>query len=407
MSGPLSHIRVLDLSRVLAGPWAGQNLADLGAEVIKVERPKAGDDSRAFGPPWVKDAAGRDTADSVYFMSANRGKKSITVNLTKQEGQRLVRELATRCDVLIENYKVGDLDRYGLGYKDLAAANPRLVYCSVTGFGHTGPYRERPGYDFMAQGMGGLMSISGEPDEVPGGGPMRAGVPVIDIFAGMYATIAICAALAHRAETGKGQHVDVSLFDSCLALLANQGQTYLSTGENPRRIGNTHPTIVPYQVFKTSDGSMILACGNDNLFGKFCAVAGCEALAKDARFARNGDRVKNRELLVPMLAEIFAGRTTAAWVGALEAAGVPCGPINTLAQAYAEPQAGARGMKVKLQHPVAGEVTLAGSPMKFSATPVQPELPPPTLGQHAEEILRDVLGMSGEDIAKLRAAGAI
>jgi crotonobetainyl-CoA:carnitine CoA-transferase CaiB-like acyl-CoA transferase len=407
MSGPLSHIRVLDLSRVLAGPWAGQNLADLGAEVIKVERPKAGDDSRAFGPPWLKDPSGRDSMESVYFMSANRGKKSITVNLTNPEGQRIVRELAARCDVLIENYKVGDLDRYGLGYKDLSALNPRLVYCSVTGFGQTGPYRERPGYDFMAQGMGGLMSISGEPDEVPGGGPMRAGVPVIDIFAGMYATIAICAALAHRAETGNGQHLDVALFDSCLALLANQGQTYLSTGENPTRIGNSHPTIVPYQVFKTSDGAMILACGNDNLFGKFCAVAGCGALAKDPRFARNGDRVKNRNVLVAMLAETFLERTTADWVGALDAAGVPCGPINTLAQAFAEPQAEARGMKVKLPHPVAGEVPLIGSPMKFSGTPIRHEIPPPVLGQHSEEILRSMLGMNAEDVEKLRAAGAI
>ncbi len=407
MSGPLSHIRVLDLSRVLAGPWAGQNLADLGAEVIKVERPQAGDDSRAFGPPWIKDPAGRDTTESVYFMSANRGKKSITVNLTNAEGQRVVRELAARCDVLIENYKVGDLDRYGLGYQDLSALNPRLVYCSVTGFGQTGPCRERPGYDFMAQGMGGLMSISGEPDEVPGGGPMRAGVPVIDIFAGMYATIAICAAVAHRAVTGRGQHLDVALFDSCMALLANQGQTYLATGENPRRIGNTHPTIVPYQVFRTADGAMILACGNDNLFGKFCTVAGCEALAKDPRFAKNGDRVKNRNSLVPLLAEIFLKRTTAVWVGALDAAGVPCGPINTLAQAFAEPQAHARGMMFRLPHPLAGEVPLIGNPMKFSATPISHEIPPPVLGQHSEEILRGVLGMSAEDVAKLRAAGAI
>jgi len=407
MPGPLSHIRVLDLSRVLAGPWAGQNLADLGAEVIKVERPKTGDDSRAFGPPWVKDGSGNDTADSVYFMSANRGKKSITVSLNKPEGQRLVRELAAKCDVLIENYKVGDLDRYGLGYQALSALNPGLVYCSVTGFGQTGPYRERPGYDFMAQGMGGLMSISGEPDEIPGGGPMRAGVPVIDIFAGMYATIAVCAALAHRAETGRGQHLDVSLFDSCLALLANQGQTYLSTGENPKRIGNSHPSIVPYQVFRTSDGAMILACGNDNLFGKFCAVAHCGALATDPRFASNGDRVRNRELLVPLLAEIFARRTTADWVHALEAAGVPCGPINTLAQAFAEPQAGARGMKVRLRHPVAGEVTVAGSPMKFSGTPVVQELAPPTLGCHTDEILRSMLGMSPEEVAGLRAIGAI
>jgi len=407
MSGPLSHIRVLDLSRVLAGPWAGQNLADLGAEVIKVERPGAGDDSRAFGPPWMKDPAGRDTTESVYFMSANRGKKSITVNLSNPEGQRIVHELAAKCDVLIENYKVGDLDRYGLGYKDLSALNPRLVYCSVTGFGQTGPCRERPGYDFMAQGMGGLMSISGEPDDVPGGGPMRAGVPVIDIFAGMYATIAICAAVAHRAVTGRGQHLDVALFDSCLALLANQGETYLATGENPKRIGNTHPTIVPYQVFHTSDGAMILACGNDNLFGKFCAVAGCEALALDPRFARNGDRVNNRNLLVPMLAETLGKRTTADWVSALDAASVPCGPINTLAQAFAEPQAVAREMKFTLPHPLAGAVPLIGSPMKFSGTPIRHELPPPVLGQHTEEILRGMLGMRAEDVAKLRIAGAI
>ena len=407
MSGPLSHIRVLDLSRVLAGPWAGQNLADLGAEVIKVERPKAGDDSRGFGPPWIRDRSGRETSDSVYFMSANRGKKSITVNLGNPEGQRIVRELAAKCDVLIENYKVGDLDRYGLGYADLAAIHPGLVYCSVTGFGQTGPLRERPGYDFMAQGMGGLMSISGEPDEAPGGGPMRAGVPVIDIFSGMYATIAICAALAHRAQSGKGQRLDIALFDSCLALLANQGQTYLSTGENPRRIGNTHPTIVPYQVFRTSDGAMILACGNDNLFGKFCSVAGCEALAQDPRFAKNGDRVKNRELLVPVLAELFGKRSTADWVRSLEAAGVPCGPINTLAQAFAEPQAEARGMKITLPHPVAGEVPLIGSPMKCSVTPVRHELAPPVLGQHSEEVLRGLLGMSAEDISRLRAAGAI
>jgi len=407
MSGPLSHIRVLDLSRVLAGPWAGQNLADLGAEVIKVERPKSGDDSRAFGPPWMKDPAGKDTSESAYFMAANRGKKSITVNLNHAEGQRVVRELAAKSDVLIENYKVGDLDRYGLGYKDLSALNPGLVYCSVTGFGQTGPYRERPGYDFMAQGMGGLMSLNGEPDEVPGGGPMRVGVPVIDIFSGMYATIAICAAVANRAVTGNGQHLDVALLDCCIALLANQGMSYFATGEPPRRIGNTHPTIVPYQVFRTSDGAMILACGNDNLFGKFCAVAHCEPLAQDARFANNGDRVKNRRTLVPMLAEIFAARTTADWVSALEGAGVPCGPINDVAQALAEPQVEARGMKVHVRHPLAGEVTLLGSPMKFSATPLRHETPPPVLGEHSEEILRGVLGMSGEEVARLRAAGAL
>jgi len=407
MSGPLSHIRVLDLSRVLAGPWCGQNLADLGAEVIKVERPKTGDDSRAYGPPWMKDASGKETSEAAYFMAANRGKKSITINLNNPEGQRLVRELAAKCDVLIENYKFGDLDRYGLGYKDLSATNPGLIYCSVTGFGQTGPYREKPGYDFMAQGMAGLMSVTGEPDGVPGGGPMRVGVPVIDIFTGMYATIAVCAAVANRAVTGKGQHLDVALLDSCMALLANQGMSYLATGETPKRIGNTHPSIVPYQVFPTDDGAIILACGNDNLFSKFCAVAKREDLGKDERFAKNAGRVKNRSTLVPILEDVFRQRATEAWVEALEEAGVPCGPINTVAQAFANPQVQARGMQIKLPHPLAGEVPLMGSPMKFSGTPIEHKLPPPVLGQHADEILEQVLGLGPDERAKLRAAGAI
>lgn len=407
MSGPLSHIRVLDLSRVLAGPWCGQNLADLGAEVIKVERPKTGDDSRAYGPPWMKDASGNETSEAAYFMAANRGKKSITVNLNHPEGQSLIRDLAAKCDVLIENYKFGDLDRYGLGYKDLSMLNPGLVYCSVTGFGQTGPYREKPGYDFMAQGMAGLMSITGEPDGVPGGGPMRVGVPVIDIFTGMYATIAICAAVANKAVTGKGQHLDVALLDSCMALLANQGMTYLATGETPKRIGNSHPTIVPYQVFATADGAIILACGNDNLFTKFCAVAKREDLVKDERFAKNAVRVKHRTTLVPILEEVFKQRATAEWVDALEEAGVPCGPINTVAQAFADPQVQARGMQISLPHPLAGNVPLMGSPMKFSATPIEHKLAPPVLGQHADEILEQVLGLGPDARAKLRAAGAI
>ncbi|HVC10039.1 MAG TPA: CaiB/BaiF CoA-transferase family protein, partial [Burkholderiales bacterium] len=265
MAGPLSHIRVLDLSRVLAAPWAGQNLADLGAEVIKVERPRKGDDARAFGPPWLKDARGVDTGESAYFACANRGKKSITINLAAPGGQRVVRELAATCDVLLENYKPGDLGRYGLGYDDLRKVNPRLVYCSVTGFGQTGPYRDRPGYDFMIQGMGGLMSVTGERDELPGGGPQKAGIPIADIMTGMYATVAVCAALAHRAETGTGQHLDLALFDTLVAVLANQGANYLATGVSPRRLGNAHPNIVPYQTFKTADGDVILACGNDNL----------------------------------------------------------------------------------------------------------------------------------------------
>lgn len=407
MAGPLSHIRVLDLSRVLAGPWAGQNMADLGAEVIKVERPKTGDDSRAYGPPWMKDEQGKETSEAAYFMAANRGKKSITVNLTHPDGQALVRELAAKCDVLIENYKVGDLDRYGLGYKDLSKINPGLIYCSVTGFGQTGPFREKPGYDFMAQGMAGLMSVTGIPDGEPGGGPMRVGVPVIDIFTGMYATIGINAALANRAVTGLGQHVDVALLDSCIALLANQGMTYLSTGESPQRLGNTHPSIVPYQVFPTSDGSVILACGNDNLFAKFCAAAHREDLPQDERFTKNANRVKHRATLVPVLEDIFKQRSTEDWVNALETAGVPCGPINTVAQAFANPQVQSRGMQIQLPHPLAGQVPLMGSPMKFSGTPIEHKLAPPVLGQHAEEILEQVLGMDAPAREKLRASGAM
>ncbi len=407
MAGPLSHIRVLDLSRVLAGPWAGQNMADLGAEVIKVERPKTGDDSRAYGPPWMKDEQGKETSEAAYFMAANRGKKSITVNLTHPEGQALIRELVAKCDVLIENYKVGDLDRYGLGYKDLSKLNPGLIYCSVTGFGQTGPFREKPGYDFMAQGMAGLMSVTGIPDGEPGGGPMRVGVPVIDIFTGMYATIGINAALANRAVTGLGQHVDVALLDSCIALLANQGMTYLSTGESPQRLGNTHPSIVPYQVFPTSDGSVILACGNDNLFAKFVATAGREDLSQDERFAKNANRVKHRAILVPVLEDIFKQRSTEDWVNALETAGVPCGPINTVAQAFANPQVQSRGMQIQLPHPLAGQVPLMGSPMKFSGTPIEHKLPPPVLGQHAEEILEQVLGMDAPAREKLHASGAM
>src|SRR5512143_3500675 len=281
MAGPLAHVRVLDLSRVLAGPWAGQNLADLGAEVIKVERPKVGDDSRGYGPPWVKDREGRDTRDSAYFTCANRGKKSITLNLASETGQALVRELASKCDVLLENYKFGDLARYRLGYEDLKEINPKLIYCSVTGFGQTGPFRERPGFDFMIQGMGGMMSVTGEPDGAPGGGPQRAGVPVADIITGMYASIAICAAIAHRAETGVGQQLDLALLDSQIALLAYQNTNYFATGKPPKRIGNLHPNIVPYQPFRTRDGNVILACGNDNLFRKFCEAAGCKQLVND------------------------------------------------------------------------------------------------------------------------------
>jgi len=389
MAGPLAQVRVLDLSRVLAGPWAGQNLADLGAEVIKVERPKSGDDSRAFGPPWVKDAGGLDTKDSAYFTAANRGKKSVTVNIAHPAGQAIVRELARVSDVLIENYKFGDLARYKLGYEDLKVLNPRLVYCSVT--------------DFMIQGMGGMMSVTGEPD----GEPQRAGVPVADIITGMYASIAICAALAHRAHSGQGQHLDLALLDSQIALLAYQNTNYFATGTPPRRIGNLHPNIVPYQPFRTADGEVIIACGNDNLYRKLCEAAGCLELADDPRFASNGKRVENRVELTRLLREIFARRSTREWLELLEAAGVPNGPINDVAQVFEEPQVRARGIRVELDHPAAGKLPTVASPMRFSATPLEYRAAPPLLGEHTEEVLRGLLGKGAPEIARLRAEGII
>ena len=407
MAGPLSHIKVLDMSRVLAAPWAAQNLADLGADVIKVERPVKGDDSRAYAPPFLKDENGNETRESAYFCAANRGKRSITVNLTKPEGQQLVRELAAECDVLLENYKVGDLARYGLGYEDLAKINPGLIYCSVTGFGQTGPYKDRPGYDFMAQGMGGMMSITGEPDSVPGGGPQRCGVPIIDLTTGMYATIAICAALANRAVTGKGQWIDVALLDTTVAYLANQGMNYLATGVSPERIGNAHPNIVPYQTFNTADGAIILACGNDNLFKKFCEVAGCLEFTTDPKYSTNAVRVQNRAEITALLNAVFVKRTTKEWVKLLDDAGVANGPINNLQQVFEEPQVIARGMKIELPHAVAGKVSLVASPMRFSGTPIKHEVPPPALGQHTDEILRQSLKKSDTEIAKLKADGVV
>jgi len=407
MPGPLAGIRVLDLTRVLAGPWAAQNLADLGADVIKVERPKKGDDSRAFGPPWLKDAQGRDTAESAYFACANRGKKSVTLDLANPKGQAIARELAERCDVLLENFKYGDLDRYGLGYAQLRKVNPGLIYCSVTGFGHSGPWRERPGYDFMIQGMGGLMSVTGERDDRAGGGPQKAGIPIADLITGMYASVAICAALAHRAKSGQGQHLDLALLDSLVAVLANQGANYLATGTPPGRLGNDHPNIAPYQVLKTADGSVIIACGNDNLFRKFCEVAGRPELAGDARFATNGKRVANRAELTRILSEIMVKRSMREWLDGLEAAGVPCGPINSLEQVFAEPQAVARGLRMELPHPTAGKVALTRSPMRFSETPVQHDTPPPTLGQHTDEILKGLLKKSPSEIDKLRSEGIV
>ncbi len=387
MAGPLSHIKVLDLSRVLAGPWAGQNLSDLGAEVIKVERPVKGDDSRAYGPPYLKDSAGRETSEAAYFLAANRGKKSVTIDLADPKGQEVVKALAASCDVLIENYKVGDLDRYGLGYEHIKAVNPGIVYCSVTGFGQTGPARERPGYDFMVQGMSGLMSVTGLPEGQAGSGPLRFGIPIVDIMTGMYASIAICAALAHKAKTGVGQYIDVALLDTAMALTSISGMGFLTSGDVPQRIGNTHASIVPYQVFKTSDGHIILACGNDNLFKKFCAVAGCSELAADIRFLKNSDRVKNRTLLEPLLAAVFAKRSTKTWTEVLETAGVANGPINTIAEAFDEEQTLARQTLQTLPHPLAGTAPMIASPMKFSVTTIEYTRSAPLLGQHNEEIL--------------------
>lgn len=406
MAGPLTHIRVLDMTRVLAGPWCGQNLADLGAEVIKVERPKKGDDSRAYGPPWVKDQSGKETKEAAYFMAANRGKKSITIDIASPGGQELIKELATRADVLLENYKSGDLPRYGLGYEDLKKINPKLIYCSITGFGQTGPYAERPGFDFMVQGMGGFMSVTGERDDMPGGGPQRAGVPIVDIMTGMYATIAVCAAIANRERTGAGQHIDMALLDTQVAILANQGMNYLATGEPPGRLGNTHPNIVPYQSLKTRDGDIILACGNDNLFVKFCEAADAGHLVNDPRFKTNGTRVANRAAMDDVLGPIMKKHTTAEWVSILEKAGVPCGPINNLKQVFEDEQVKARGMRVELPHSAAGKVPVIRSPMRFSGTPIEHRQGPPVLGEHTDEVLGS-LGKSAADIAALKAKGIV
>jgi len=371
------------------------------------ERPGKGDDSRAFAPPYLKDTKGQATKESAYYCAANRGKKSITINLSSEQGQKLVRELAKDVDVIVENYKVGDLARYGLGYEDIKAINPGIIYCSVTGFGQTGPYKDRPGYDFMAQGMGGLMSVTGERDDLPGGGPQRVGVPIIDMSTGMYASVAICAAIAHRAVTGQGQWIDVSLLDSCVALLANQAMNFFATGESPSSLGNAHPNIVPYQTFKTADGAIILACGNDNLFKKFCELAECTHLAQDPQYATNGERVKNREELTRLLNLVFLKHTTKEWVKLLDEGGVANGPINKIEEVFQEPQVQARGMQIELPHAVAGKVTLVASPMKFSETPIKHEMPPPALGQHTDEILSQLLKKSSDEIAELKGAGII
>ncbi|MFY1021451.1 CaiB/BaiF CoA transferase family protein [Ectopseudomonas khazarica] len=407
MSGALSHIRVLDLSRVLAGPWCGQILGDLGAEVIKVEKPGAGDDTRHWGPPYIKDAEGNDSREAAYFQSANRNKQSLTLDFTQPEGQRLVRELVAQCDVLLENFKVGGLAAYGLDYASLKAINPKLIYCSITGFGQTGPYAKRAGYDFMIQGLGGLMSLTGRPEGEEGAGPMKVGVALTDILTGLYATVGVLAALNQREQSGIGQHIDVALLDVQVACLANQAMNYLTTGVSPKRLGNAHPNIVPYQDFPSADGNFILAVGNDGQFRKFCEVAGIAGLADDPRYATNKARVANRAELIPQLRQATVFKTTAQWIALLEAAGVPCGPINDLQQVFADPQVQSRGLSFDLPNALGSRTPQVASPLRLSDTPVAYHSAPPLLGQHTDALLQGVLGMSEGQIAALREAGVI
>ena len=405
--GALSHLRVLDLSRVLAGPWAGQILADLGAEVIKVERPGSGDDTRAWGPPFLADEAGNSTGEAAYYLSANRNKRSVTIDFTRPEGQQLVRDLVARSDILIENFKVGGLAAYGLDYATLSALNPELIYCSITGFGQTGPYAARPGYDFMVQGMGGLMSLTGKAEGEPGAGPAKVGVALTDILTGLYSTVGILAALAHRDKGGGGQQIDMALLDVQVACLANQAMNYLTTGVPPRRMGNAHPNIVPYQDFPTANGDFILTVGNDSQFTKFAHVAGRPDWAIDPRFASNQQRVANRAVLIPMIRQATVFKTTQQWMAELSTVGVPCGPINDLAQVFADPQVLARELAIRMDHPLAGKMSSVASPLRLSASPVEYRHAPPLLGEHTQEVLEQVLRMDVRRYTQLREAGVV
>ncbi len=405
--GALSHIRVLDLSRVLAGPWCTQNLADLGADVIKVERPVVGDDTRHWGPPFAKDAQGNDTAESAYFICINRNKRSITVDISKPEGQEIIRELAKESDIVIENYKVDDLLKYGLDYESLRSIKPDLIYCSITGFGQTGPYAHRPGYDFIIQGMGGFMSVTGEADEFEGASPQKSGVAIADIFTGMYATTAILAAVVHRDKTGEGQYIDMSLLDTQIAVMANVSSAYLTSGNVPGRWGNASPIIVPYQTFPTSDGWMIVAAGNDSQYRHFVSAGGEEHLADNPLFKTNPLRVEHRKKLIPLLEVMTRKKTKSEWIALLEKANVPCGPINNFKEVFENEQVIARKVQINVPHPTVGNMKLVASPMKLSKTLTEVRMAPPTLGQHTAEILHERLKLTDESIASLRDKGII
>ncbi|XZT09194.1 CaiB/BaiF CoA transferase family protein [Acinetobacter baumannii] len=403
--GALNGIRVLDLSRVLAGPWCGQILADLGAEVIKIERPKVGDDTRSWGPPWMKDDSGQDTQEAAYYQSTNRNKLSVAIDIASSEGQELIKALIQDTDVVIENYKAGSLKKYGLDYESLSAINPKLVYCSITGFGQTGPRAEEPGYDFIIQGMGGLMSVTGERDDLPGGGPQKVGVAFSDLATGLYSTIAIQAALLNRHVTGLGQYIDMALLDVQIATMANQGMNYLSSGNIPKRYGNAHANIVPYQVFKASDRDFIIACGNDTQFIQLCRGIGLPDLPNDVRFARNADRIKHRDEIIGILQTHFLTKTADEWVDAIYAAKVPVGVINNLEQAFQEPQVIAREMLVEMNHPQREKLKVIGSPIKLSRTPVEYKTAPPLLGEHTQAVLGRIV--SSEKLAELKEKGVI
>ncbi|MGE0117149.1 MAG: CaiB/BaiF CoA transferase family protein [Dongiaceae bacterium] len=404
-TGPLAGLRVFDLSRILAGPTCTQLLGDLGADVIKVERPGAGDDTRKWGPPYLKGKDGKDTGESAYYLSSNRNKRSVTIDIAKPEGQALAKRLIARCDVMIENFKAGDMARYGLGHADLKGAQPGLIYCSISGFGQTGPYAPRAGYDLLAQGLGGIMSVTGEPDRPP----MKVGVGIADVMCGMYAAVAILAALHHREKTGGGQYIDLSLLDTQVAWLVNIGLNYLVSREVPRRVGNEHPNIVPYNVLPCSDGFIILAVGNDAQYRKFCAFAGASELAADPRFASNELRVRNRRAIYDLLPDVTRRKTQAEWVDGLAGLGVPCSPVNNVDQVFADPQVQHRKMQIGMPHPLSasGAVDLIGNPIKYSATPVDYALPPPTCGQHTDEVLTELLAMPAAEIAGLRERGIV